>query len=152
MARSVRNIDIASHRTSFRLEQQFWDGMTHCAKERGMTIHELATEVVSQHRGSEATMTSAIRVFLIGYFQNFAMMVQEPTKQIRSNMELFGRRTSFSLEAGVWNALTEMSRKHEQSIDEVCETIISNAEPGVSMASAIRISVLLHFMERSKST
>jgi predicted DNA-binding ribbon-helix-helix protein len=77
------------------------------------------------------------------------MMNQEPTKQIRLNMELFGRRTSFALEAGVWNALTDMCREREQSVDEVCEGVVSNAEPGVSMASAIRMAVLQHFMDRA---
>lgn len=72
MPRTVRNIDIAGHRTSFRLEQPFWEAMMRCAKARGVTINELATEVVGQHRGEGATMASAIRVFLIQYFQRLA--------------------------------------------------------------------------------
>ena len=43
-----------------------------CAKARGVTINELATEVVGQHRGEGATMASAIWVFLIQYFQRLA--------------------------------------------------------------------------------
>jgi predicted DNA-binding ribbon-helix-helix protein len=77
------------------------------------------------------------------------MKQREPTEQVRLNMELFGRRTSFALESGVWDALTEMCRERELSVDEVCEGVVEAAEPGVSMASAIRTAVLLHFMERS---
>jgi predicted DNA-binding ribbon-helix-helix protein len=72
MTRSVRNIDIAGRRTSFRLEEPFWEGMRRCAQEKGVTIHELANEVVGQHRGTRSTMASAIRVYLIGYFQKLA--------------------------------------------------------------------------------
>mgnify|MGYP003959200635 CR=1 FL=1 len=72
MTRTVRNIDIAGHRTSFRLEQPFWEAMGRCAKARGLTINQLATEVVHQYRGEKSTMASAIRVFLIGYFQELA--------------------------------------------------------------------------------
>lgn len=79
------------------------------------------------------------------------MINKEPTEQVRLNMELFGRRTSFALEAGVWNALTDMCREREQSVDEVCEAVVSNAEPGTSMASAIRIAVLQHFMDRTSA-
>lgn len=60
----------------------------------------------------------------------------DPTRQVRTNMTLRGRRTSFSLEAGVWDALTEMCRQREQSLDEMCEQIVAEAEPGMSMASA----------------
>jgi predicted DNA-binding ribbon-helix-helix protein len=77
------------------------------------------------------------------------MNQSESTKQVRTNLILLGRRTSFSLEAGVWDALTEMCRERELSVDEMCEEIVKNAEPDESMAAAIRIAVLEHFMERA---
>jgi predicted DNA-binding ribbon-helix-helix protein len=70
-----------------------------------------------------------------------------PTSVIRMNMDINDRRTSFALEAGIWDALTVMSRDKEQSIDETCEAIVSRASDGVSMASAIRLAVLEHFIE-----
>lgn len=71
-----------------------------------------------------------------------------PTRQIRMNMEIAQRRTSFSLEAGVWHALRTMCADHGKSMDELCEEIIAKAEPGTSMASAIRTAVLEHFLGR----
>jgi len=71
----------------------------------------------------------------------------DPTVPARLNIEIKGRRTSFSLEAGVWDALTQMCRDREQSMDELCEEIVENAGEGVSMASAIRTAVLQHFMD-----
>jgi predicted DNA-binding ribbon-helix-helix protein len=71
-----------------------------------------------------------------------------PTDQIRLNLEINKRRTSFALEMGVWEALRTMCRDLEKSMDEACEDIVADAEPGVSMASAIRTAVLQHFMEK----
>ncbi len=70
------------------------------------------------------------------------------TQQIRLNMEIGRRRTSFALEAGVWDALRTMCTDHQTSMDELCEEIIARAAPGTSMASAIRTAVLEHFMQR----
>lgn len=69
-----------------------------------------------------------------------------PTDQVRLNMEIANRRTSFALEVAVWDALRTMCRDLQKSMDEVCEDIVASAEPGVSMASAIRTAVLMHFM------
>jgi predicted DNA-binding ribbon-helix-helix protein len=74
-----------------------------------------------------------------------------PTQQIRLNLEIARRRTSFSLEAGVWDALRTMCADHQKSMDELCEEIIAKAAPGTSMASAIRTAVLIHFMKRAET-
>ena len=66
-------------------------------------------------------------------------------------MEIRRRCTSFALEVGVWDALRTMCRDRETSMDEACEDIIASAEPGTSMASAIRTAVLEHFMARTAS-
>lgn len=71
-------------------------------------------------------------------------MVEHPTRPRRLNLTIEGRRTSISLEAGVWDCLTEMCRDKETSLDETCESIVRSAN-GLSMASAIRIAVLEHF-------
>lgn len=70
------------------------------------------------------------------------------TKKVRLNLAIRGKRTSLALEAGVWDSLTEMCRKEETSLDELCEDIVAQSK-GVSMASAIRIAVLEHFAERA---
>lgn len=73
MNRSVRNIEIDGHRTSFRLEDIFWEGVQRCARDKEVSVDELISQVVEQHRGASATMTSAVRVFLISYFQKLAV-------------------------------------------------------------------------------
>ena len=76
---------------------------------------------------------------------------ENPTQAVRMNMEIDRRRTSFSLEAGVWDALRTMCADHQKSMDELCEEIVAKADPGTSMASAIRMAVLAHFMQRCAS-
>ena len=75
------------------------------------------------------------------------MIDRDPTTPVRLNIEIRGRRTSFSLEVAVWDALTQMCRDREKSMDELCEEIVANAEPGSSMSSSIRSAVLRHFMD-----
>ena len=75
------------------------------------------------------------------------MLNRAPTEKIRLNLTIDGRRTSFSLEVGVWDAITEMCRYQSTSLDELCEEIIANAGD-TSMASALRLAVLAHFRER----
>jgi predicted DNA-binding ribbon-helix-helix protein len=69
------------------------------------------------------------------------------TQKTRLNLSIQGRRTSIALEAGVWDCLTEICRREELSLDELCDEIISQSE-GISMASAIRICALEYFRER----
>jgi predicted DNA-binding ribbon-helix-helix protein len=72
-------------------------------------------------------------------------MARVPTQQIRRNLEIANRRTSFALEAGVWESLVDICRLEGISVDELCERIIAGSR-GVSMASAIRSYVIDYFM------
>jgi predicted DNA-binding ribbon-helix-helix protein len=72
MNRSVRNIEIAGRRTSFRLEDTFWEGMRRCARDKQISVDEVINQAVMLHRRGGASMTSAVRVFLITYFQQLA--------------------------------------------------------------------------------
>lgn len=69
-----------------------------------------------------------------------------PTQRVKLNLAIQGRRTSLELEAAVWDSLTEICRKEELSLDDLCERIVAATE-GISMASAIRIYVLTYFKE-----
>jgi predicted DNA-binding ribbon-helix-helix protein len=69
------------------------------------------------------------------------------TQKIRLNLSIQGRRTSIALEAGVWDCLTEICRREELSLDELCDAIIADSED-ISMASAIRISALEYFCKK----
>lgn len=73
-----------------------------------------------------------------------------PTEQVRANLQINGVRTTFSLEVAVWAALRTMCADNELSLDGMIERIVARAEPGASMASAVRTSVLEHFMEKSR--
>lgn len=76
MDRICRNIDVAGRRTSFRLEQMFWDAAEDCADARGMNLSQLINQIVLGHEGSGASMTSAIRVFLVKHFQDQALTLE----------------------------------------------------------------------------
>lgn len=70
MTRTIRNVEIGGRRTSFRLEQPFWDAVQDCAQERGLTANQLITLAVRDHSAPGASMSSALRVFLIGYYRD----------------------------------------------------------------------------------
>ena len=75
------------------------------------------------------------------------MSARVATEQVRRNLEIAKRRTSFALEAGVWDALVDICRMEGVSVDELCEQIVAESKD-VSMASAIRTYALEYFMER----
>jgi len=62
-----RNLTVAGHRTSIRLEPAMWEALSElCAREH-QTINAIATEI---GRGrSESSLTAAIRVHVLGYFR-----------------------------------------------------------------------------------
>ena len=75
------------------------------------------------------------------------MVDRAPTEKVRLNLSIRGRRTSLALEAGVWDTLTEICRREETSLDELCESIVAKSKD-ISMASAIRIRTLEYFMQQ----
>ena len=70
MQRKIRNVEVAGHRTSFRLEEAFWDAARDCAAELGVTMGQLATRAVETHGGGGVSMSSAMRVFLILHYRS----------------------------------------------------------------------------------
>jgi predicted DNA-binding ribbon-helix-helix protein len=70
MTRSIRNVEIAGRRTSFRLEQSFWEAVQQCAKAQKLTVNQFITHVVQEHRAPDASMSSAVRVYLICYYRD----------------------------------------------------------------------------------
>ena len=73
MTRSVRNVEISGHRTSFRLEEPFWRAAASCARDRGMTLGQLFTDVVEDYRDQHSTMSSKVRTYLICHFRDRVM-------------------------------------------------------------------------------
>lgn len=62
-----RNVTVAGHRTSIRLEPSMWNALALvCAREK-KTMNELVTLIA--HNRDQSTLTAAMRVFLITYYQ-----------------------------------------------------------------------------------
>ena len=63
-----RNVTIAEHRTSVRLEPEMWSGLSEiCRRERG-SLHEVCTYVAAR-KLENTSLTAAIRVFVMSYFR-----------------------------------------------------------------------------------
>lgn len=62
------NIMVDGRRTSVRLEKEMWMALKDVAKNEKCTIHELCS-AVSQRKKPDTSLTAAIRVFIMAYFQ-----------------------------------------------------------------------------------
>lgn len=62
----------------------------------------------------------------------------------RRNVTLGSRRTSVSLEEQVWDGLTEICRREEVGLDELC-TSVEVRRVDSSMSSALRVFLLTYF-------
>ncbi len=62
-----RNVTVEGHRTSIRLEPAMWEALNMVCKRENKSLNELVTTIA---RGrNQSTLTAAIRVFLLTYFQ-----------------------------------------------------------------------------------
>ena len=61
------SIAIGGRHTSISLEDQFWEALKEIAKERGSTPADLVTSIDADRR--ERNLSSAIRLFVLGYYQ-----------------------------------------------------------------------------------
>lgn len=66
-------------------------------------------------------------------------------RRLRLNMMIANRRTSISIEPEAWDALTEIARLREVSVDELVGEI-DTVRGDVSRASAIRLFILDFFL------
>ncbi|MDE2166370.1 MAG: ribbon-helix-helix domain-containing protein [Alphaproteobacteria bacterium] len=62
-----RNVTVEGHRTSIRLEPAMWQALAMVCQRENKTLNELVT-MIARHR-NQSTLTAAIRVFLLTYFQ-----------------------------------------------------------------------------------
>lgn len=68
----------------------------------------------------------------------------------RKNLLIEGQRTTISLERAIWDALVEICRREEISLDELCDAIaVRRGEASIS--SALRIAALLYFRNAAES-
>ena len=62
-----RNVTIAGHRTSIRLEPEMWDAMEEVCRAKGLSVHDFCSQVDQDRRAS--SLTAAVRVALLGHFR-----------------------------------------------------------------------------------
>ena len=62
-----RSVTIAGHRTSFSLEDAFWEELVGIAQRRAMTLAELVVEIDTDREGN---LSSALRLFVLRDLQS----------------------------------------------------------------------------------
>ncbi|MCE2509847.1 MAG: ribbon-helix-helix domain-containing protein [Alphaproteobacteria bacterium] len=62
-----RNVTVAGHRTSMRLEPSMWEALEEICRRERRTVHDVCTEVDA--RRHESTLTAALRAFIVIYFR-----------------------------------------------------------------------------------
>jgi predicted DNA-binding ribbon-helix-helix protein len=67
---TIRNVVVAGHRTSVRLEPVMWEALRDIARGREMPVNDLVTEI-DRHRGAPS-LTAAIRVYIVDFYRNAA--------------------------------------------------------------------------------
>jgi predicted DNA-binding ribbon-helix-helix protein len=66
-----RNVTIAGHRTSVRLEPDMWSALNEIRKRERTHLHQICTDVAAR-KHSDTSLTAAIRVFVMAYFRSAA--------------------------------------------------------------------------------
>jgi predicted DNA-binding ribbon-helix-helix protein len=61
-----RNVTVAGHRTSIRLEPAMWEALRQICEREHKPCNELVTEIDRQR--IESSLTAAIRVYILRYF------------------------------------------------------------------------------------
>lgn len=74
-----RNITVNGHRTSIRLEPEFWAGFADIAQHENLSIDELCGEV--ELGTGDLSRTAAIRIFIASYLQRRAQQSAEQQPQ-----------------------------------------------------------------------
>jgi predicted DNA-binding ribbon-helix-helix protein len=70
---TIRNVVVAGHRTSVRLEPLIWEALRDVARRREMALNDLVTEI-DRHRAAPG-LTAAIRVYIVDFYRNAAGIV-----------------------------------------------------------------------------
>jgi predicted DNA-binding ribbon-helix-helix protein len=61
-----RSVTISGHRTSYSLEQAFFDDLVSIAAERGLTLAALVAQI-DENRPREANLSSALRLYVLDW-------------------------------------------------------------------------------------
>ena len=66
-------------------------------------------------------------------------------KKLKRSVTISGHRTSVSLEAEFWDALTEIAQLANRPLAQLIDDIDKRQGRGKNLSSALRIFVLAHF-------
>lgn len=64
-----RSLTLNGHRTSVSLEDEFWRAFRDIAEEKSIPINALAAKI-DANRDLETGLASAIRIYILRFFQN----------------------------------------------------------------------------------
>jgi predicted DNA-binding ribbon-helix-helix protein len=67
---TIRNVVVAGHRTSVRLEPLMWEALRDIARRRGVGINDLVTDI--DRRRETSSLTAAIRVYIVDFYRSAA--------------------------------------------------------------------------------
>lgn len=66
-----RNVTIAGHRTSVRLEPDMWSGLMEACRRERTNLHNMCTKV-AHGKNADTSLTAAIRVHVMNYYRQAA--------------------------------------------------------------------------------
>ena len=83
--------------------------------------------------------------------QNFLndSLCQTRSTLVSRNVTVLGRRTSIRLEPEMWAALSDIARREQCSIHDVCSLVFIRKAEKSSLTAAIRVFLLLYFQASS---
>jgi predicted DNA-binding ribbon-helix-helix protein len=71
------SVDIAGAKTSVSLEDEFWEALKEIANERGTRVNDLLKSIKG---GATANLSSTVRLFVLGYFEDQISALQKRTR------------------------------------------------------------------------
>ena len=72
-----------------------------------------------------------------------------PVKKLKRSITISGHRTSVSLEADFWQALTEIAAEMKRPLAQLVDEIDKRDGRGQNLSSALRVFVLAHYRKKN---
>ena len=72
-----------------------------------------------------------------------------PVKKLKRSVTISGHRTSVSLEADFWQALTEIAAELKRPLAKLIDEIDERDGRSNNLSSALRVFVLAHYRKRT---
>lgn len=73
-------------------------------------------------------------------------------EEVKRSVSISGHRTSVSLEAPFWDALRDIAKEKEMSINKLITEIDASRTPDAGLSSALRIFVLRYYQDQGEPT